>query len=210
MSFFWVKTNRWIKRLLRGWIWDIPNQYNHIFLTFDDGPTPEITPWVLDQLATYNAKATFFCVGKNANLYPEIVSRIIAEGHQIGNHTHNHLNGFKCKTTMYCNDVVQCEQTLPQKTKLFRPPYGKINPFQAHWIQKKGYKIIMWDVLSVDYDASTPPEKCLQNVVQNTESGSIIVFHDSQKAFQNLSVILPKVLEQLSIQGFVFKEILYT
>jgi len=206
MKFYWIKTNLLIKKIFRNYVWDIPNTENKIYLTFDDGPTPEITEWVLRELLKYNAKATFFCIGNNIEKYPDIFPKVIANGHSIGNHTFNHLNGWKTSTEEYLENTKLCEEQILQ-SKLFRPPYGKIKVSQSKKLRQQGYKIIMWDVLSADYDTSISKEKCLENVLQNVKSGSIIVFHDSVKAFPNLEYTLPKALKILSERGFVFEKI---
>lgn len=208
MSFYWVKTNRLIKRLFKNYIWDIPNDGNKVYLTFDDGPTPEITTWTLAQLKKYNFKATFFCIGKNILKHPDIFKQIIEEGHQVGNHTFNHLNGWKTTNKDFLDNVSLCHQQVQQsniynlKSKIFRPPYGKIKKSQSTLLRQLGYKIIMWDVLSADFDTEITPEKCLDNVIKNVKSGSIIVFHDSKKSFKNLEYALPKTLEFLKEKGF--------
>ncbi|MFA9190437.1 polysaccharide deacetylase family protein [Flavobacterium sp. FZUC8N2.13] len=206
MKAYWVKTHRIIKKLFPDYVWNIPNNDNKIYLTFDDGPTPEITQWVLHQLEQYNAKATFFCIGKNITANPEIFNHIVEKGHSIGNHTQNHLNGWKTSTSEYIENSLQCSEISKQfeNNKLFRPPYGKIKAAQAKKLRQQGYKIIMWDVLSADFDQSITKEECLNNVLFNTQSGSIIVFHDSQKAFKNLQYTLPKVLQHLAENHFSF------
>lgn len=223
MKAYWVKTHYLIKKVFSNYVWDIPNNEKKIYLTFDDGPTPEITNWVLDQLDQYNAKATFFCIGKNITAHPEIFNKIIEKGHAIGNHTHNHLNGWKTSIEEYIENSNQCSvvsnQIAEHKTadcilnsehcKLFRPPYGKIKAVQAKKLRQKDYKIIMWDVLSADFDQNITKEECLNNVISNTQSGSIIVFHDSVKAFKNLEYALPKTLEHLFKNNFVFETIPY-
>ena len=186
MKLYWIKTHSIIKKIFKNFVWDIPNNENKIFLTFDDGPTPEITNWVLDELKKYNAKATFFCIGNNIQKQPEIYQNIIKEGHSVGNHTFDHLNGWKNNAKKYIENVLLAENIINAKPKLYRPPYGKIKPSQASKLRKLGYKIIMWDVLSADFDNEITPEKCLQNVLSNIKSGSIIVFHDSKKASKNL------------------------
>jgi peptidoglycan/xylan/chitin deacetylase (PgdA/CDA1 family) len=193
---FWVKTNRIIKWIFPNYVWDIPNDGQKVFLTFDDGPTPEITEWVLEQLKKYNAKATFFCIGNNIEKYPEIFQKTIAEGHAIGNHTFDHLNGWKTTTEDYIENVKLYETQNPKLVtrNLFRPPYGKIKHSQSKILRKLGYKIIMWDVLSADFDSQISPEKCLENVIKNAQKGSIIVFHDSVKSYKNLAYTLPKFL----------------
>ena len=206
---FWVKTNRFIKWIFPNYVWDIPNDGQKVFLTFDDGPTPEITEWVLEQLKKYNAKATFFCIGNNIEKYPEIFQKTIAEGHAIGNHTFDHLNGWKTTTEDYIENVKLYETQNPKLVtrNLFRPPYGKIKHSQSKILRKLGYKIIMWDVLSRDYDQRISSTQCLENVLSNIETGSIIVFHDSVKAEHNLKYVLPKTLEFLKEKGFVCDKI---
>jgi len=212
MGFYWIKTNTLIKKIFSNYVWDIPNTENKIYLTFDDGPTPEITEWVLEELKKYNAKATFFCIGSNIEKYPEIFEKVIDGVHSIGNHTFNHLNGWKTSTEKYLENTKLCEDSILNlksaicnlQYKLFRPPYGKIKPSQSKKLRQLGYKIIMWDVLSADFDTTISPEKCLENVLKNVKSGSIIVFHDSAKAFSNLEYTLPKTLEYLKEKGFEF------
>ncbi|WP_136667829.1 polysaccharide deacetylase family protein [Flavobacterium sp. H122] len=215
--FYWVKTNRFIKWLYRDQIWSIPNKENKIYLTFDDGPTPEITPWVLDILKENNIKVTFFCIGKNIDQNPEIFKRIIKEGHAIGNHTYNHVNGWKKNTKEYLEDVAFCEKKIHensgnlksengnQESKIFRPPYGKITSSQSRSLRKLGYKIIMWDILTADFDEEISQEKCLKNAVEKIESGSIIVFHDSVKAHKKLSYVLPKAIQYYKEKGYKFE-----
>ena len=208
MNFNWVKTNTWIKKIFNNLVWDIPNSDNKIYLTFDDGPIPEVTEWVLNILKSKDIKATFFCIGDNMKKHPEVYKRILAEGHQTGNHTFNHLNGWKTETNHYIENLKLCEtEYLKLNTEhsfLFRPPYGKIKPSQSKTIRQFGYKIIMWDVLSYDFDSTVSEEKCLENVISNTEQGSIIVFHDSVKAEKNLKYALPKAIQVLKDKGFVF------
>jgi hypothetical protein len=207
---FWVKTNSIVKRLFFNQIWDIPNTEKKVFLTFDDGPTPEITEWVLNVLETHQIRATFFCIGHNIEKHPELFKKVIAAGHQIGNHTFNHLKGWKTDNSTYIRNVKACEDTIVKysdgkiNSRLFRPPYGKIKPSQSRLLRKQGYRIIMWDVISMDFDKTITPEKCLQNVIENVEQGSIIVCHDSVKAFGNLEYLLPKVIQNLQERGFRF------
>lgn len=208
MNFNWVKTNKWIKKIFNNLVWDIPNSDKKIYLTFDDGPIPKVTEWVLDLLKSEEIKATFFCIGDNIKKHPEVYKRILSEGHQTGNHTFNHLNGWKTETKSYLGNFKLCEtEHLKLNTEhsfLFRPPYGKIKPSQSKAIRQLGYKIIMWDVLSYDFDPTISVEKCLENVISNTEQGSIIVFHDSLKAEKNLKYALPKAIQILKNRGFVF------
>lgn len=209
--FYWIKTRLFVKKLFGSYVWDIPNTENKIYLTFDDGPTPKITEWVLQELEKYNAKATFFCIGNNIEKHPEIFEKVISKGHSIGNHTFNHLNGWKTSTEEYLENCIQwlavsghspnC-QLKSAKCQLFRPPYGKIKTSQAKKMRQLGYKIIMWDVLSADFDASISKEKCLENATKSVKSGSIIVFHDSLKAFPNLEYTLPKALKYFKENGF--------
>lgn len=210
MSFL-VKTNYFVKKIFPNYIWDIPNHENKVFLTFDDGPTQEITEWTLEQLKKYDAKATFFCIGNNIEKYPDIFRKIMQAEHAIGNHTFNHLKGWKTTTETYIENVALCQSQIPnpksQILNLFRPPYCKIKSSQSKILRKLGYKIIMWDVLSYDFDKTISPEKCLENVLKNIESGSIIVFHDSIKAEQNLRYVLPKTLAFLKEKGFVCDKI---
>lgn len=204
----WIKTNRITKILFSNYIWEIPNKSKKVYLTFDDGPIPVVTEWVLDTLKKENIKATFFCIGDNIKKHPEIFKRIINEGHSIGNHTFNHLKGWETNTNVYLENFNLCEDEILKKlgknTNLFRPPYGKIKFSQSNLIRKKGYKIIMWDIISFDFDANTSPEKCFSNVNENVASGSIIVFHDSLKAEKNLRYALPKTIEAIKKKGYIF------
>ena len=208
MNFNWVKTNTWIKKIFNNLVWDIPNSEKKIYLTFDDSPIPDVTEWVLNILKSEDIKATFFCIGDNIQKHSEVYKRILAEGHQTGNHTFNHLNGWKTETNHYIENLKLCEtEYLKLNTEhsfLFRPPYGKIKPSQSKAIRNLGYKIIMWDVLSYDFDSTVSEEKCLENVISNTEQGSIIVFHDSVKAEKNLKYALPKAIQVLKDKGFIF------
>lgn len=206
MKWYWIKTSRLIKRIFPKYIWDFPAVEKTVYLTFDDGPTPEITTWVLEQLEQFDAQATFFCIGDNIQKHPEIFNQMVQNGHSVGNHTFNHLNGWKTSTVAYLENVRLCEVLIPQhkthNTTLFRPPYGKIKKSQAEILLAQGYKIIMWDVLSADFDEKVTPEKCLENVLRNIRPGSIIVFHDSVKAFKNLQYALPRTLAFLKQQGY--------
>lgn len=193
-------------------IWRIPSEKKELFLTFDDGPVSGPTEFVLDTLGTYNARATFFCIGDNIRKHPEVFRKIVAAGHKVGNHTFNHLNGWKTGTENYLSNVEQCNREilihLPVEEKqvtptfLFRPPYGRISRNQIKAMPD--HKIIMWEVLSVDYNQYLPAEKCLRNTIRATRSGSIIVFHDSYKAEINLTFALPRFIEHFSSLGFEF------
>jgi len=190
-----------MKKFSRSMIWRLKTDKKEICLSFDDGPHPEITPWVLDQLKAVEAKAVFFCVGENVQRYPDVYARILAEGHLTGNHTHNHLNGWKSDSKKYLNNIAACAEEV--KSSFFRPPYGMLKKSQARRI-RKNYTIVMWDVLSGDFDRNTSPEKCLDNALRYTREGSVVVFHDSNKAKENLNYTLPKYLKEMIVRGFSF------
>ena len=213
MKPYWVKTHRLIKKLFSGFVWDIPNNSKTVYLTFDDGPTPEITEWVLDVLKQHGVKATFFCIGNNINNNPEIFKKVIEGGHTIANHTYNHLNGWKTDNNRYFENIDATEKAIEANggnrafKKLFRPPYGRMKRLQAAEVRRRGYRIIMWDVLSADFDKTITPEQCLQNVIRNTRDGSVIIFHDSVKAFPNVEHALPEAIKYLKEKGFKFEAI---
>lgn len=188
-------------------VWHFSRREKTIYLTFDDGPIPEITPWVLNELKKYHAKATFFCIGKNIEENSTIFKQISLEGHTVGNHTFNHLNANKVSDREYIENTLKAEPYFEKGTKLFRPPYGKLNSKKANLLLSKGYKIIMWDVLSADFDQSISEERCLKNVMKNTREGSVVIFHDSKKAAKNLQYVLPKMLAYYSGKGYKFKAI---
>lgn len=175
--------------------WDIPVMAANptVYLTFDDGPHPTATPFVLEQLAKYNANGTFFCIGKNVIEYPQIYESILRDAHSVGNHTHNHLRGWKTRTKEYIDNTQQAAQFI--QSRLFRPPYGRIKRMQANQLHEMGYRIIMWSLLSGDFDTSIDPKRCLENVIFHLKPGDIVVFHDSQKAWERMSYALPRVLE---------------
>ena len=198
-----VKTPFWLRALYPTCTWKIPTHEKVIYLTFDDGPHPEATPFVLEELKKYNAKATFFCIGKNVLSYPNIFETIVKDGHAIGNHTYDHLNGWKTHTAHYLNNI-SCAANLID-SNLFRPPYGRIKKNQINKIsadKKLPQKIIMWDVLSADFDTSITGDQCVKNVIKNTSAGSIIVFHDSAKAMERLTHALPIVLKHFQQMGY--------
>ena len=205
--FYFVKTPGWLKKLYRQYVWNFTPSSKTIYLSFDDGPHPKATPFVLNELNKYKAKATFFCIGKNVAAFQNIYNEIITEGHSIGNHTFNHLNGWETENYVYIDNISKAGIHI--HSNLFRPPYGRIKRSQAKLLRSvyPGIKIIMWSVLSGDFDLNISKEKCLSNVIKNAESGSVIVFHDSEKAFDNLIYTLPKVLEYFSKKGFVFEKI---
>lgn len=191
--------------------WHREAQGKKLYLTFDDGPIPEVTPWVLEQLNRYSAKATFFCVGDNIAKHPDVAQQVLKQGHRLANHTQNHLKGWKTELQEYVRNVELCEQQLqyvyepaPRGRKLFRPPYGRISKQQAEQLRSK-YELIMWDVLTNDYDASLAAEKCLKKSIHYTQSGSIIVFHDSLKAKRNMMYALPRFLEHFTSLGYSFE-----
>ena len=186
-----VKTPLFAQYLFKRLIWRFVDT-KKVHLTFDDGPVPEATPWVLDVLKEADIKATFFCVGENVKKYPEIYQRILDEGHAVGNHTYNHLNAWKTKSKEYLDNVELASNEID--SKLFRPPYGKLSPKLSKKIEAD-YDIIMWDILSGDFDSNISAEKCLTNVTSKAREGSIIVFHDSKKAIDKLKFVLPRVIE---------------
>lgn len=201
-----VTTPWWLRRLYPTLTWQMPGAEKVLYLTFDDGPHETATPYVLDCLRQFDAKGTFFCIGKNVQQHPAIYRRIIEEGHAVGNHTHNHLNGWKTKDKSYMEDIQQAAGYID--SRLFRPPYGRIGRFQANFlqqIQQPPYKVIMWSVLSGDFDLKITPQQCLDNVILHTEPGSIIVFHDSTKAWDRMQFALPRVLAYFAEQGYIFK-----
>jgi peptidoglycan/xylan/chitin deacetylase (PgdA/CDA1 family) len=200
-----VKTPSIIKKMFSSFVWDIPTKEKILYLTFDDGPHERATPFVLDELKKHHAKATFFCIGKNVVQYPAIYQRILDEGHAAGNHTQHHLNGWKTKTNEYINDIREAANII--QSDLFRPPYGKIKRSQSSKVSSESFSIIMWDVLSGDFDLNVSKEKCLQYVLNNAIGGSIIVFHDSTKAFEKLQYVLPKVLGYFTEKGYQFQAI---
>ncbi len=183
-------------------IWRKNERKNNIYLTFDDGPIPEITPWILDCLKEKHVKACFFCVADNVRKYPDLFQRILDEGHQVGNHTYNHLKGWDCADDQYMENIELADQLIA--SPLFRPPYGRIKKSQLRKVSKK-YQVIMWDVLTGDYDKRISPEQCFKNAVQYTRDGSIIVFHDNIKAIDNVKYALPKTIDHLLVRGFRFR-----
>lgn len=210
-----TKTPLLAKKMFPNYIWDVPSESKTLFLTFDDGPTPKITNWTLDVLDEYNAKATFFCIGKNIENHPDIFQNILDNDHVIGNHSYNHLKGWRTSTKKYLSNISKAQKTIDSlyanhhsKVKyLFRPPYGQIRPKQGKALLELGYHIIMWNVLSFDWNNEISPDNCLENVLSNAQSGSIIVFHDSEKAKVNMTYALPNVLEHFSKKGYNFKSI---
>lgn len=191
----------WLKRLHnKGLIWSRSTKHKRIYLSFDDGPHPIITNFVLDTLKENGIKATFFCIGDNVLKYPETFERIVKEQHSIGNHTHNHLNGWKTDNIQYYKNILQAAKHIP--SKLFRPPYGKIKPTQANYLLKRGWRIIMWNSLSADFDSSIDGVTCFNNVKSTMKNGSIVVFHDSEKAFDRMKIALPLLIQYCREQHY--------
>jgi peptidoglycan/xylan/chitin deacetylase (PgdA/CDA1 family) len=199
-----IKTPELIQNLFPSFTWRIPTQEKKIFLTFDDGPIPEVTPWVINVLKEYDAKATFFCVGENVQRHPNIFIKLRNNGHTIASHTNNHLSGWSTDNIPYFHNVRRGATLV--KSPLFRPPYGRIKPSQVPFLMRH-YHIIMWDVLSGDFDPRISSKQCLTNVIDHTEPGSIVVFHDSLKARKKLEFVLPKVLEHFSGLGYEFANV---
>ncbi|HVS93707.1 MAG TPA: polysaccharide deacetylase family protein [Mucilaginibacter sp.] len=202
-----VKTPRLVRQLYPSLLWNKQRAGSSIFVTFDDGPIPIVTPFVLNILKKHDAKATFFCIGDNIKKHPEIFGQVKNDGHTIGNHTFNHLKGWVTKDQVYLDNFLQCDHLV--HSNLFRPPYGRIKRSQIRLLRKAkpGLQIVMWDVLSGDFDQKLSPEACLQNVLKHTRPGSIIVFHDSLKAFDRLEYVLPRAMDEWRKQGFSFDKI---
>ena len=198
-----LKPPKFIRWLMPDLIWEMKDR-SAVYLTFDDGPTPGITEWILSSLDKYDAKATFFVLGKNAEMYPDLYRRIVEAGHRIGNHTYSHQKGWGMSLERYIEDVDFANDLL--HTELFRPPYARITPAQARALAKR-YKLVMWDVLSRDYNRALSPRTCLRNVTRYLEGGSIVVFHDSEKSFRNMSYALPRTLQVVRDMGLKCKAI---
>ena len=197
-----VKPQKFIRNFFPSIVWSKENFQNNIWLTFDDGPSPKVTPFILNILREEQVKATFFLVGKQMERYPELFNQITADGHTVANHSYSHINGWKSNNSTYFNNIEKCQKFIPEN-KLFRPPYGKISPLQIRHLKKK-YKIILWDVLSWDFSLNITPKKIKENVLKNTVSGSILVFHNNQKSFKNLNPILKEIIQALKEKGFSF------
>jgi len=198
-----LKPPKFIRWLMPDLIWEIRNKQN-VYLTFDDGPTPGITEWILRTLDKYDAKATFFVLGKNVELYPDLFRKILEAGHRVGNHTYSHQKGWGMSLERYIEDVDFANDLI--QSNLFRPPYARITPAQTRALAKR-YKLVMWDIISRDYNRALSPRACLRNVVKHLEAGSIIVFHDSEKSFRNMSYALPRTLEAIRAKGLGCKTI---
>lgn len=194
----------WLKALYPRYTWHVPTTENEIFLTFDDGPIPDITEFVLDTLKEFEAKATFFCIGDNVRKHPSVFSKILDQGHSVGNHTFNHMNGWKSEDQEYLKNIDLCEKQLDLDTNLFRPPYGRMKKSQSRQLPETK-EIIMWDVLSGDFSAAVKPETCLEKTIKYARPGSIVLFHDSLKAAKNMQYTLPRFLEHFSKKEYQFK-----
>ncbi len=205
--FYFTKTPFWLKKLYPGCLWNFPRKDGKkIYLSFDDGPHATATPFVLDQLKKFNAKASFFCIGKNVVAETALYKRILMEGHRVGNHTFNHLNGWKTDSKVYIGNVEMARELID--SDIFRPPYGRISAFQIRNLREKlNYKIVMWDVLAGDFDPAVDGKKAAENVILKSVPGSIVVFHDSAKAFRVVQEALPLVLSHFSNEGYSFETI---
>ena len=199
-----IKTPTLIQFFFPSLLWSKKRDKKILYLTFDDGPYNMLSPFILDELKKYKAKATFFYLGSKAEKYPQLIKRCKDENHKIGNHTYSHPNGWKTKNSRYYQDIDKANKLL--NSNLFRPPYGRIKPSQINHL-KKYYKIIMWDILSWDFDKKTSPEECYNNIINNTKSGSIIVLHENEKSAKNVKEVLPKILSYFSSQGFKFEKL---
>lgn len=204
---YFVKTPLWLQWFYPECVWRMNRSSKKIYLTFDDGPHPEATSFVLRELEKFNAKATFFCIGKNVAANPVTYLQILEAGHAVGNHTQNHLNGWKTNHQEYMDNVLEAKNYID--SSLFRPPYGKAGKRQLRALYEEPFcmKPIMWTVLSGDFDADLSAEKCVENVIENAAEGAIVVFHDSEKAFSKLTYALPKILEHYTMLGYNFSVI---
>jgi peptidoglycan/xylan/chitin deacetylase (PgdA/CDA1 family) len=199
-----VRIPRILKKVYPGLTWHIPGDGKTLYLTFDDGPTPQVTDRILDILGAYGVRATFFCIGRNVERYSTLMNRILEAGHAVGNHTYSHLRGWYTPDREYFDDIELAGQLIP--SRLFRPAYGMITPNQVKHLKQK-YQIVLWDVMSFDFHPGTSPEKCLDNVIRYAQPGSVIVFHDSLKASEKVLHALPGVLASFTEQGFSFGSI---
>lgn len=200
------KTPTWIQKLYPSFVWQVPTREKVIYLTFDDGPVPEITEYVMDELKKFQAKATFFCVGENILKHPHIARQVVEQGHVIGNHTHNHLKGWQTGNFKYWKNVLTCDraiQTVQETKPLFRPPYGRITRTQARALSR--YNVVMWNRLAWDFEKNLNTEVALKHLLDDAPGGSIFVFHDNAKAYHNLKVLLPEVLRHYSEKGYSFQ-----
>jgi len=199
-----IKTPLVLKLLYPKLLWDAEGDNRSIFVTFDDGPIPIVTPFVLNILKQYDAKATFFCIGDNVRKHPDVFEKVKNDGHAIGNHTFNHLNGWQTDDATYRENFLKADELIG--SNLFRPPYGRIKRSQVKLLKeaKPDLQIVMWNVLSADFDMNITPEKCLDNVIKNVKPGDIVLFHDSLKAKDRMEYALPRALEYWSKKGYTF------
>lgn len=205
---FYLTTASWLLRqVYPHCLWRVRTGEKKVYLTFDDGPHPEATPFVLNELRKYNAKATFFCLGKNVAAHPEIYKQVLLDGHATGNHTYNHLNGWKTPARQYVDDIISTKKLVD--SPLFRPPYGRITPWQLSQLGRPALQMraVMWTILSGDFDPELPAEKCVENVIRPLKKGAIIVFHDSQKALPHVTNALPKILRFLAENGYMMEKL---
>jgi len=206
MGWYPIRMPNWVQQLMKKRIWKSTPLSDLgapvLYLSFDDGPHPQITPWVLDQLKEFGAKAIFFCIGDNVRQFPEVYERILREGHLVGNHTMNHWNGWKVGSEKYLHNVWEAKALID--SVYFRPPYGKMNGFQEKALLNKGFEIVMWTVLSGDFDEQLAPERCAHQVILAAQPGDIVVFHDSEKAYPRLKIALPKILQHFKSSGYEF------
>ena len=204
---YFVKTPWWIKKLYPGCVWDIEPKHKTLYLSFDDGPHPTITPYILNLLKQYNARATFFCIGENVVKFPGIYRQLTEQDHLTGNHTQHHFNGWKTNDEDYIRDIMEAHDKIG--SNLFRPPYGRIKRSQIRLLEEKypAIKIIMWNILAGDWDENLKPGKCFEQIKSRISDGDIIVFHDTDKAFKRLEYVLPRLLKYYSEKGYQFKKI---
>ena len=205
--FYFIRTPWWLQKLYRQATWKMPGDEKVLFISFDDGPHPEITPFVLNELKKFDAKASFFCLGKNIVNNPEVYKRILDEGHAVGNHSFSHLNGWKTKDMAWLDDIEEAKKYCD--STLFRPPYGRITRFQLKALAGPRFQFhtVMWTVLSADFDEAKSPEQCYSHVIKKTRGGDIIVFHDSERAFPRLRYALPMALKYFREKGYRFEKI---
>lgn len=199
---YFTKTPKALKNLFPNLIWEMPAADKKIYLTFDDGPVPGVTDWVLDQLDLFGVDATFFCIGKNVEENPDLYQRLVESRHSIGNHSYSHMNGWVNKNISYYKDILKAKQLID--SKMYRPPYGRISMRQARVLLQNDFKVVMWDVVSGDFNQKITKDQCLQNVIQHSIPGSIILLHDSLKAKEKMQYVLPKFIEYCMGKGFEF------
>lgn len=202
-----VVVPRWIQMLYPTGMWKMASDEKKLYLTFDDGPHATITPQVLDMLRSFNAKATFFCVGDNVRKNPDVFQWILQEGHTVGNHTYHHLNGWHTESDRYAKDVKKADELI--QSPLFRPPYGRVKNSQVKWLHSNGFQLVMWTLLTSDYDQHLSQERCAKRVIDKLSPGAIVLFHDGEKAEKNMLFALKKLLQHASSEGYQFEAITY-